>query len=221
VTTDSRTTPSPRPRRADAERNRTRILRAASELFAERGPDASMPELAERAGVGVGSLYRAFGDKEQLLGAVRAERMRWFARQLEHAAEAPDAWAAFEAAIWKGAALQVKDRALHRAAADAVVVEEFREAKAAVRAALGRLIERAQEQGTMRPDVRPDDIPMLLDGVGLTREAGRAGQPSRWERHLAIVIDGLRAQTSGSTLPREPMCRRDLDAILRELPCPE
>ncbi len=218
MTTDSRTTPSTRPRRADAERNRTRILRAASELFAERGPDASMPELAERAGVGVGSLYRAFGDKEQLLGAVRAERLRWFARQLEHAAEAPDAWAAFEAAIWKGAALQVKDRALHRAAAETVVVEEFREAKAAVRAALGRLIERAQEQGTMRSDVRPDDIPMLLDGVGLTREAG---PEARWERHLAIVIDGLRAHGSESTLPREPMCRRDLDAILRELPCPQ
>lgn len=177
-----------------------------------------MPELAERAGVGVGSLYRAFGDKERLLGAVRAERMRWFARQLEQAAAAPDAWRAFEAAIWKGAALQVKDRALHRAAAEAVAVEEVVEAKAAVRAALARLIERAQEQGTMRADVRPDDIPMLLDGVGLTHEAG---PEARWERHLAIVIDGLRARGSESTLPREPMCRGDLDAILRDLPCPQ
>src|SRR4051794_35592577 len=109
MATSSQTTPSPRPRRADAERNRARILRAASELFAEQGPDASMPELAERAGVGVGTLYRAFADKEQLLGAVVAERLRWFAARLEDAAGAPDAWAAFEAAIWKGAALQVKD----------------------------------------------------------------------------------------------------------------
>lgn len=216
MTIDSRTSPSSRPRRADAERNRTRILRAASALFAERGPDASMPELAERAGVGVGTLYRAFGDKDQLLGAVRAERLRWFARQLEQAAEAPDAWAAFEAAIWKGAALQVKDRALHRAAAEALAVDEVKAAKAAVRAALAKLIERAQAQGTMRPDVRPDDIPMLLDGVGLTREAG---PDARWERHLAIVIDGLRAQ-GAPALPRDRMCRRDLDAILRELPCP-
>ncbi|MDP9346540.1 MAG: TetR/AcrR family transcriptional regulator [Actinomycetota bacterium] len=217
MTTDSRTTHSSRPRRADAERNRTRILRAASELFAERGPDASMPELAERAGVGVGSLYRAFGDKEQLLGAVIAERMRWFAGQLEQDLAAPDAWGAFEAAIWKGAALQVKDRALHRAAAEALAVDEVREAKGAVRAALAQLIERAQAQGSLRADVRADDIPMLLDGVGLTHEAG---PEARWERHLAIVIDGLRAHGSESALPREPMCRGDLDAILRELPCP-
>ena len=70
----------------------------------------------------------------------------------------------------------------------------------------------------MRANVRPDDIPMLLDGVGLTREAG---PEARWERHLAIVIDGLRAHGSESTLPQKPMCRRDLDAILRELPCPQ
>ena len=212
----SPTTLSSRPRRADAERNRTRILRAASALFAERGPDASMPELAERAGVGVGTLYRAFGDKEQLLGAVVAERMRWFADQLELAADADDAWHAFEAAIWKGAALQVKDRALHRASTDLDAHEEVRAQKARVRAGLARLIKRAQDQGTMRPDVRPDDIPMLLDGVGRTREAG---PDARWERHLTIVIDGLRAQ-GAPALPPKPMCRRDLDALLGELPCP-
>ena len=61
------TTTSTRPRRADAARNRERILAAASELFAERGLDASMPELAERAGVGVGTVYRAFPDKEHVL----------------------------------------------------------------------------------------------------------------------------------------------------------
>jgi AcrR family transcriptional regulator len=216
MTPDSSTTLSSRPRRADAERNRARILRAASALFAEQGPDASMPELAERAGVGVGTLYRAFEDKERLLGAIVAERLRWFARQLELAAETPDAWAAFEAAIWKGAALQVKDRALHHAAVEALAVDEVVAAKQAVRSALGRLIERAQQQGTMRPDVAPDDIPMLLDGVGLTRQAG---PDARWERHLTIVIDGLRAQ-GAPALPRERMCRRDLDAILRELPCP-
>jgi AcrR family transcriptional regulator len=218
LTTDTRTTPSQtRPRRADAERNRARILRAASDLFAQRGPDASMPELAERAGVGVGSLYRAFGDKETLLGAVMAERMRWFAGQLEQALADDDAWAGFERVIWKGAALQVKDRALHRAAGEALDVPEFVEAKAAIRARLAELIARAQAQGTMRADVRPDDIPMLLDGVGLTREAG---PEALWERHLAIVIDGLRAKGGATTLATEPMCRGDLDAILRELPCP-
>ena len=82
------TTVPSRPRRADAERNRSRILAAASELFAERGLDASMPELAERAGVGVGTLYRAFPDKDHLLGAVMAERLRWLAGEIEAAIQA-------------------------------------------------------------------------------------------------------------------------------------
>src|SRR4051794_41510603 len=89
------TTTATRPRRADAERNRARILAAASELFAQRGLDASMPELAERAGVGVGTLYRAFPDKDHLLAAVMAERLRWLAGDIETAIAAPDPWAAF------------------------------------------------------------------------------------------------------------------------------
>src|SRR6476646_9866707 len=93
--------PHPRPRRADAERNRSRILAAASELFAERGLDASMPELADRAGVGVGTVYRAFPDKDHLLGAVVAERLRRLAAETEAATEADDPWAAFTAVIWK------------------------------------------------------------------------------------------------------------------------
>src|SRR5512132_3758515 len=96
------TTAPSRPRRADAERNRSRILAAASELFAQRGLDASMPELAERAGVGVGSLYRAFPDKDHLLGAVMAERLRWLAGEIEAATAASDPRAAFTDGIWKG-----------------------------------------------------------------------------------------------------------------------
>src|SRR3954470_13070544 len=89
------TSVSSRPRRADAERNRSRILAAASELFAQRGLDASMPELAERAGVGVGTVYRAFPDKDHLLGAVMAERFRWLTGEIEAAALADDPWTAF------------------------------------------------------------------------------------------------------------------------------
>ena len=172
-----------RPRRADAERNRARILAAASELFAQRGLDASMPELAERAGVGVGTLYRAFPDKDHLLGAVMAERLRWLAGEIEVAIEAADPWTAFTDVIWKGATLHVKDRAFHQC---------------------------------MRADVVAEDIPMLMAGVGLSRAAGTGVQ---WERHLAVVIDGLRAE-GAHPLPSKPLSRAQLDAIVRELPCP-
>jgi AcrR family transcriptional regulator len=210
------TTAASRPRRADAERNRSRILAAASELFAQRGLDASMPELAERAGVGVGTVYRAFPDKDHLLGAVMAERLRWLAGEIEVAIEAADPWAAFTEVIWKGATLHVKDRAFHQCMRGALELPEVREARGHTLDGFQRLIERAQAAGAMRADVVAEDIPMLMAGVGLSRVAGPGVQ---WERHLAVVIDGLRAE-GAHPLPSKPLSRAQLDAIVRELPCP-
>jgi AcrR family transcriptional regulator len=209
-------TTSPRPRRADAERNRARILAAASALFAERGLDASMPELAERAGVGVGTLYRAFPDKDHLLGAVMGERLRWLAGQIEVATHAADPWEAFTDVIWKGAALHVKDRAFHQCMRAAKDLPEVREARGRTLDGFQRLIDRAQAAGVMRADVVAEDVPMLLAGVGLSRVAGPG---AAWERHLAVVIDGLRAD-GAHPLPSKPLSRAQLDAIVRELPCP-
>jgi AcrR family transcriptional regulator len=200
---------SDRPRRADAERNRARILQTASELFADRGLDASMPELAERAGVGVGTLYRAFPDKDHLLGAVVAQRYQWFAEQVETAAEAGDAWTAFSEVVCLGAALHVKDRAFQQCVRRVMTVAEVREARERTLAAMQRLIERAQAQGAMRADVTAEDVPMLLSGIGASRDAvpGLA-----WERHLAIVLDGLRAE-GARTLPCTPARGAQLDAV--------
>jgi AcrR family transcriptional regulator len=205
-----------RPRRADAERNRSRILAAASELFAERGLDASMPDLAERAGVGVGTVYRAFPDKDHLLGAVMAERYRWLADEIEAATLADDPWTAFTSVVWKGAALHAKDRALHQCMPQAAGLPEVEEARGRTLDAFQRLIDRAQKAGAMRPDVVAEDIPMLLAGVGLSRSAGPG---VAWERHLAVVIDGLRAE-GAHPLPSKPLSRAQLDAMVRELPCP-
>jgi AcrR family transcriptional regulator len=208
--------PVHRPRRADAERNRARILSAASELFAQRGLDASMPELAGRAGVGVGTVYRAFPDKDHLLGAVMAERLRWLTGEIEGATESSDPWAAFTSVIWKGAALHVKDRGFHQCMRAALELPEVREARGRLLDSFQGLIERAQRAGVMRADVVAEDIPMLLAGVGLSRAAGPG---AAWERHLAVVIDGLRAD-GAHPLPRRPLTRAQLDAIVRELPCP-
>jgi AcrR family transcriptional regulator len=205
-----------RPRRADAERNRARILAAASELFAERGLDASMPDLAERAGVGIGTVYRAFPDKDHLLGAVMAERLRWLGDQAEAAVAADDPWDAFTDVIWKGATLHVKDRAYHQCMRAAIELPEVREARGRTLDAFQRLIDRAQAEGVMRDDVVAEDIPMLMAGVGLSRAAGPG---AAWERHLAVVIDGLRAE-GAHPLPSRPLSRTQLDAIVRELPCP-
>jgi len=210
------TTTSTRPRRADAARNRERILAAASELFAERGLDASMPELAERAGVGVGTVYRAFPDKEHVLSAVMAERFRWLAAEVEAASAAPDPWAAFTDVVWKAAALHAKDRAFHQCLPQALDLPDVTEARHRSLDAFRRLIKRAQDAGALRDDVVAEDIPMLLAGVGVSRSTSRGVS---WERHLALVIDGLRAE-GAHPLPSKPLSRAQLDAMVSELPCP-
>ena len=210
------TTTDTRPRRADAARNRARILAAASELFAQRGLDASMPELAERAGVGVGTVYRAFPDKDHVVSAVIAERFRWLARQIEAAIGAEDPWTAFTDVVWKSAALHAKDRAFHQCLPRALDLPEISEARAHALDGFQRLIERAQAAGALRADVVAEDIPMLLAGVGLARSSGKGVS---WERHLALVIDGLRAE-GAHPLPSKPLSRAELDAMVSELPCP-
>ena len=211
-----RTTTATRPRRADAERNRARILAAASELFAERGVDASMPELAERAGVGVGTVYRAFPDKEHVVSAVIAERFRWLTREIDAATEADDPWTAFTDVVWKAAALHAKDRAFHQCLPEALDLPDISEARRRTLDALQRLIERAQAAGALRADVVAEDIPMLLAGIGLSRASGKG---ISWERHLALLIDGLRAE-GAHPLPSKPLSRAQLDAMVSELPCP-
>jgi hypothetical protein len=98
----------------------------------------------------------------------------------------------------------------------ALELPEVREARGHTLDGFQRLIERAQAAGAMRGDVVAEDIPMLMAGVGLSRVAGPG---AAWERHLAVVIDGLRAE-GAHPLPSRPLNRAQLDAIVRELPCP-
>ena len=199
------TTAPSRPRRADAERNRSRILAAASELFAERGLDASMPELAERAGVGVGTaLPRLPATRTISSGAVMAERLRWLAAEIEVAIEAADPWAGFTDVIWKGATLHVKDRAFHQCMRAALELPEVREARGRTLDGFQRLIERAQAAGAMRADVVAEDIPMLMAGVGLSRVAGPGrgvGAPPRG-RHRRPARRGRPPAAQQAAQPR-------------------
>ena len=177
-----------------------------------------MPELAERAGVGVGTLYRAFPDKDHLLGAVMAERLRWLAGEIE-VAIAGGRPVERRSPTSSGRAPPCTSRTapFTSACARALELPEVREARGHTLDGFQRLIERAQAAGAMRADVVAEDIPMLMAGVGLSRVAGTGRR--QWERHLAVVIDGLRAE-GAHPLPSKPLSRAQLDAIVRELPCP-
>ena len=167
------TTAPSRPRRADAERNRSRILAAASELFAERGLDASMPELAERAGVGVGTLYRAFPDKDHLLGRGDG-RAPALARRRDRGRDrgAPTRGRPSPTSSGRAPPCTSRTAPFTSACARALELPEVREARGRTLDGFQRLIERAQAAGAMRADVVAEDIPMLMAGVGLSRVAG-------------------------------------------------
>ena len=190
-----------RPLRADARRNRERVLTAARAVFAEQGREAQMDDVARHAEVGVGTVYRHFPTKEALIEAVAIDSFERVTAKAQEALELDDPWEAFTSTLWSGAEILAADRALSELMAlipgpmlKGLPVEQE------LNAAMTELIRRAQEAGALRTDVILDDIPMLMCGVGsATRKEHRC--PDAWRRHLSIVIDGLRASTASGPLP--------------------
>ncbi|HET6505517.1 MAG TPA: helix-turn-helix domain-containing protein [Baekduia sp.] len=184
-----------KPLRADARRNRERIVDAARALFAECGAGTQMDDVARRAQVGVGTVYRHFPTKQALLGELLAAKFRGHAEIARRWADEPDGWTAFEgflretfAQIAQDATLQQRvhwvddDEALAIAAAERDVVVEI----------LGGMIDRAQAQGRMRATFTVADIPALMCAVGAVYSA-RNRSELRADAFVELLIDGLRA----------------------------
>lgn len=199
--------PDDRTLRADAERNRNRILAAAAELFAADGLEASLEGIAAQAGVGIGTVYRRFGDREGLIDALFEERIDAVAALAERALETEDPWEGLELFLRESSALHVADRGLR----DAVLSPERgreRAARARERVAplAARLLERAREDGRLREDLDAFDVPMLQLMLGAVADFTRDVAPGLWQRFLGILLDGMRAsRTAPTPLPCEPL----------------
>ena len=196
---------SGKPLRQDAERNRRRIVSAARDAFADEGLDASMEEVARRAGVGIGTVYRRFPDKEALIDAVFDEALRDVVAIAREALGDPDAWRGLCTYLERAMELNAKNYGLHAVLGSR---EHGRErldaARARMRPLVGKLVERAQEQGTLRPDFSPRDLPLLFAATGRVVELTREADAELWRRFLALLLDGLR--TEGATpLPHPPL----------------
>lgn len=192
-------TPAPteteRQPRADARRNRERILESAREAFAECGADAQMDDVARRAGVGVGTVYRHFPTKEALVAEIVRQKFRVMGENaraaLEHEGEP---FAVFADLLRTNAEFCARDAGIQEAltsfgeSAWVYAQDELEE----LYIPTAELIARAQRAGTMRPDVTVSDIPMLMCGVSATMPQTGAGFD--WHRHLEFVIDALRVQ---------------------------
>jgi AcrR family transcriptional regulator len=191
----SETSLSGRPLRADARRNRERIVEAARELFAECGRDAQMDDLAARAGVGVGTVYRHFPTKEAVMAELLRQRFASFADNAREALEDPDGepFEVFAALLRRNAELMARDAAT-RHALTGMGQTVWGPAAGERERLLGitaELIARAQRAGAMRTDVTASDLPMLMCGLSATMGSG--GAAFDWRRHLEMLLDALRA----------------------------
>jgi AcrR family transcriptional regulator len=171
--------------RADARRNLERVLDAATEVFAASGPDASVDEIAQRAGVGHATVFRRFPTKDDLMLAVIERHVAEMRSLAEAALAAGDPGEAFFDFVWRVAELNMRSPGLHRC-----VVHCGEKPGAAELTELGeKIVRRAQRAGAVRGDVKAEDVPALIRGALLSAPSGH------WRTYLGVVLDGLRARS--------------------------
>jgi AcrR family transcriptional regulator len=197
--------------RSDARRNREQLVASARELFASAGVDVSVEEITRHAGLGMGTLYRHFPTKEELIDAVLEDAFAELVHLAEQAADAQDAWTGFSTFLEQALALHATNRGLK----DVLATREhgLRRAqamRARLQPLLGRLIERAQVQGTLRSDFTVEDLPLVFWTAGRVIETTGSVAPDHWRRYLGLLLDGLRAGAA-TPLPAPPLTRSQLE----------
>ncbi len=190
--------------RADARRNRGRILDAARAAFAERGLDVPLEDIAGRAGVGIATLYRRFPTREALIAATFEAKLAAFAEAAEQARGSADAWAGFAGFVEWACAMQAADRGVtdlltltlpNSAAAEALRGRALR--------AFTDLARCAQDQGTLRSDFVPEDLVLLMIANAALVTATKDAAPHAWRRLVALMLESFKAGNTGP-LPAAP-----------------
>jgi AcrR family transcriptional regulator len=190
--------------RADAARNRLRILAAAADVFAERGLEASTAEIARRAGVGEATLFRRFPSKHDLIVAIFAEHMDAVIATAERCLAEPDPWRAIERFF----EAMVEQQAHDQGALDAVKDECMTHPALAgrrkrVMELMSRLLRRAQDAGVVRDDLTAPDLGLLTAAASSVSQIAFPGlRPDLWRRYLGVILDGIRPE--GATKLRPP-----------------
>jgi AcrR family transcriptional regulator len=200
--------------RRDAAANRERILDTARRLFADQGLETSMDEIARTAGVGPATLYRRFPTKEALFDAVLGDVLERFHGFAQEALQNADAFAGLELLLAQATQLQAENRGL----LDILVLRlpqepQLAKARARFRPLVERLVERAQQQGTLRTDLAPTDITVMLWQLGRVADTTSAYAPELWRRYLALALDGLRPQAA-RPLPQPALTHRQIDKAM-------
>ena len=201
--------------RSDAERNRKRVLVAAARVFGERGPTATLNDVARAAGVGVGTVYRKFPDKEAMLDALFEDKVASLVRLAEEASLINDAGAAFRSFLLGVMQMRATDRGL-----DAILTAPCRSARFAEELgrrfvpAVERLVARAIDVGELRRDFSGREVCLLGFMVGKVADITRSTEPDAWRRYAQLLVDGTRPSPGTQPLSPAPLSFADMTAAL-------
>jgi AcrR family transcriptional regulator len=190
--------------RADAARNREAVVCAAQEVFAEAGLDAPLEEIARRAGVGIGTVYRRFPSREQLISAALIDKITAYADAAEQALAEPDPWAGFTGFVRRICAMQAGDRGL----ADLLLItlaptEQLEAIRARANRSVIALIDKAKAAHRLRADMVGEDLLLMLIGNNAIAAAAGGDAPRALPRFVALMLDAFTPHP-GTSLPRPP-----------------
>jgi AcrR family transcriptional regulator len=205
------------PLRADAERNRQRLLVAAKELFATRGLHVTLDDIARHAGVGTGTAYRRFPNKDALIEALMVDRIHEIGAIARESLDDPDPWRALAGFFERALALQAADRGLK----DILWTsghgrEQVVHARRAIAPPVNKLVARAVEAGVVRADMATSDVPVINYMLNFLIDFSRAVEPDLYKRYLAIVLDGLKPRDDLGPLPVDALSIRAFQDIVAE-----
>jgi AcrR family transcriptional regulator len=207
-----------RPLRKDAERNRQRVLAAAREVFAERGLGVSLDDIAKHAGVGVGTVYRRFPDKEQLIDALFEDRVGEILSAARESLEMKDPWQAVARFLERALELQVEDRALKELLLSTSEAHaRIDRARERIEPVIVSLLERAQRAGVLRADLAVSDLLLLQHAIGEVADYSRDAAPEVWRRTLVIALDGMRPDRRRTTpMSVPPLDEEQISCSMRD-----
>jgi AcrR family transcriptional regulator len=211
-------TETERPLRRDAERNRQRILEAAGAAFAEHGLGVSMDEIARRAGVGVGTVYRRFPDKELLIEALFDAQLQQIVGFARDGLELADPWEGLVSFMERALCQQATNRGLKELLISSGHGQDhIVRGREQIAPLLDELVARAQAGGELRPDVTTTDFALMQMSLGAIIDYSRDADPDIWRRCMALMLDGMRTRRDGpSELPVGPLDLEQIECAMRD-----
>jgi AcrR family transcriptional regulator len=207
-----------RPLRADALRNRAKILQAAAEVFAEHGLDVTLDDIAHHAGVGVGTVYRRFADREALIEALFEVRMKALLQRMRDALDDPDPWHGLITFVEGVCALIATDRGMRQVMLSSAYGQgEVAQCRDEFGMLGEQLVSRVKATGMVRPDFEVTDVFVLFLLIGSVTDFAGEVDPQLWRRYFDIMIDGLRAQPGQGRAPElaPALDQQKLDSAMR------